>query len=79
MTTNMPWFHRTVIAVVNDSDRECVCHVQAVFEIPVTGEMDTATKEHIISVQTVFGLPITGAIDERTARQIERLRRWETL
>lgn len=75
----LPWFERTVIVPVTRADHECVCHVQRVLGVPVTGEMDIPTKEHIISVQTVFGLPITGAIDERTARQIERLRRWETL
>lgn len=75
----MPWFNRTVIAPTTVADRECVSHVQRVLDLPVTGEMDTATKQGVISVQTIFGLPITGAIDERTARQIERLRRWETL
>ncbi len=78
MTTEMPWFHRTVIAPTTEQDRECVRHVQQVLEVPITGVMDPATRSGILTVQHVFNLPPTGAIDQSTAQQIERLRRWET-
>lgn len=79
MMNGMPWYHRPIIMPTTDQDRQCVSHVQAVLEIPATGEMNSETRQGIINVQTVFGLPVTGAIDEKTARQIERLRRWETM
>ncbi len=79
MTTDLPWFHRHVIVATTTDDHECVRHVQQVLEVPVTGEMDTATKTAIIQVQHIFSLPVTGSINIDTARQIERLRRWETL
>jgi len=79
MTTELPWFHRTVIVAVTEADRECVRHVQQVLELAVTGEMDARTKAGVLTVQHVFNLPATGAIDQSTAQQIERLRRWETL
>lgn len=75
----LPWFHRKIIVAVNEQDRDCVRHVQRVLEVPVTGEMDPPTKLGLIGVQMLFDLPASGAIDEDTARQIERLRRWETL
>lgn len=79
MTTTLPWWSRTVIMPTTDADRECVKHVQAVLQLAATGEMNSETRQGIISVQSVFGLPVTGSIDEKTARQIERLRRWESM
>jgi hypothetical protein len=79
MSTELPWFHRTIIAVVNEQDRECVRHVQQVLNIPVTGQMDESTRMAVIRVQTLFNLNVNGSINEATAQQIERLRRWETL
>lgn len=79
MSTDLPWFHRTIIAPVNEDDRECVRHVQQALDVPITGAMDAVTKMAIVQVQTVFGLPVDGAINLTTARQIERLRRWESM
>lgn len=79
MSTELPWFHRAIIAAVSEQDRECVRHVQQALNVPETGEMDEATRMAIIQVQTVFGLRVTGSINEATAQQVERLRRWESM
>lgn len=79
MTTELPWFHRNIIVAVSEQDRECVRHVQHALNVPISGEMDDATKMAVIQVQHVFGLRVTGSINEATAQQIERLRRWESM
>lgn len=71
---DLPWFKRDIFRPTGDFEHKAVRHVQRVLRLPVTGDMDDATRGSLRGVQHVFGLRITGILDKATAEEIENIR-----
>lgn len=70
----MDWWERDIISPVTEAERDAVRVAQRALRVPVTGEMDGATKSALRGHQYFFGLMVTGILDRATAEHIERLR-----
>lgn len=71
---SLDWFERDIIAPVTEAERAAVRVAQRTLRVPVTGEMDWATKSALRGHQYLFGLGVTGILDRATAELIEKLR-----
>ena len=71
---DLPWFKRDIIRPTTEFEREAVSHAQRVLRLPVTGDMDEATRGSLRGVQHLFGLRMTGILDRATAEEIENIR-----
>lgn len=71
---NGDWLTRDILTPASDEEREAVRTAQRALRVPVTGEMDTATRTALRAVQYVFGLPAHGSLDRPTAALLDRLR-----
>lgn len=69
----MTWYHRRIMVVTTDEEREAVSYFQRVMNIPITGVLDDHTRATLRGVQHLFGLNMTGILDDETAAQIDRI------
>lgn len=67
------WYEKPTIVITTDADRRALRHVQKVFGIAETGELDEEMRGHLRGFQRLFGLPATGVLDPATAEQVERI------
>jgi peptidoglycan hydrolase-like protein with peptidoglycan-binding domain len=67
------WYKRRIFVATTPEEHDAVIHVQRVFSIEPTGNLDYETKSRIRGLQKLFNLPVTGIIDDATAEQIERI------
>lgn len=65
---------RVIIAPANEGEREAVKTAQRALDVPVTGEMDDATKRALRAVQARLRLPVLGVLDRPTAEALDRLK-----
>lgn len=65
---------RVIIAPANEREREAVRTAQRALDVPVTGEMDDATKRALRAAQARLRLPVLGVLDRPTAELLDRLK-----
>lgn len=65
---------RVIIAPANEGEREAVRTAQRALGLPVSGEMDDATKRALRAVQARFKLPVTGVLDRAAAEVLDQLK-----
>jgi hypothetical protein len=65
---------RNIYVATNDKEREIVRNAQRTLQVPITGDIDEATRMKIRGVQWLFKLPVTGILDVKTLDKIDEMR-----
>lgn len=65
---------RDIYVATSDKEKEIVRSVQRTLQIPITGELDEATRMKVRGLQMLFRQPVTGILDESTLAKIGEMR-----